>query len=607
MYSIINNNVLEKFDPRDLDEYGRFVVPDGVTIIGESAFANELWDSNEIKNGLKAVILPDSVVEIEARAFVRNEGLKEIVFSQNLEKIGEIAFGHCNSLSYIELPDSLKTTDDEIFRDCKNLVGVKLPDKIEDIGRYIFEGSGIKRIGLFGKVIDDKDLIENIKTSYHFIQYAVENGKFIPKYNTVMDHTPKKEVPGFFKYSKLWQEVMKAYTEHWQDFIQEEYQETELPRHVRNDLYKVCLTLGLFQEGRKQKEVLQFIVKNMFEYSPEELHETFNYMQPSYLGYIPEFADFFIANYREPRIENGHKVRFLETAYGDEIDRFTSDVYNEWFFKIKAAYPNRTTLRHGADATINNSLTEEMVLDLFYNKMHYEITSIREGNEKLAEKSSIYGYSQEEFDELQNAFEEGKAIKPEDMILAIKPDKNTNGVVFNYLSKDDEEGAFLGEYTNCCQTAHELGRTCLFYGMSKPNSGFVKFTLDDQIIGQSWVWYNEKTGHVCLDNIEIPTRWKQDFKADKRLGQSFVECLRRLSHSIITGMNENGYNVNIVSIGAGCNDLKEIREFKCVPSSKRVLPEDYFGYTDADELVFVIDEHIKNNIQGRETTPEYTV
>ena len=110
----------------------------------------------------------------------------EITLIKNiLEKIGEIAFGHCKSLSYIELPDSLKTTGDEIFRDCKNLVGVKLPDKVEDIGRYIFEGSGIKRIGLFGKVITDKDLIENIKTSYHFIQYAAENGKFIPKYNKI--------------------------------------------------------------------------------------------------------------------------------------------------------------------------------------------------------------------------------------------------------------------------------------------------------------------------------------------------------------------------------------------------------------------------------------
>ena len=87
-------------------------------------------------------------------------------------------------------------------------------------------------------------------------------------------------------------------------------------------------------------------------------------------------------------------------------------------------------------------------------------------------------------------------------------------------------------------------------------------------------------------------------QSNKDLGMAEYEMLQGI---------ENGYNVNIVSIGAGCNDLKEIREFKCVPSSKRVLPEDYFGYTDADELIFVIDEHIKNNIQGRETSPEYTV
>jgi len=608
MYSKIRNNILVEFDERDLDHYGRFIVPDGVTEIGNFAFfggeENKLPIFTECHN-LKEVIIPESVIKIGEHAFKSNVGLEKVVLPSGLLELSFAAFTGCKNLKEINLPEGLKVIGEDCFYNCKSLKQIQLPSQIETVGVSVFYGSGVKQITMFGRDIKDEDIIEDLKNSYPFIQYAVKNGKFIPKYNTTMTLTPKKDVPGFFKYSKLWKDIMTAYTERWAEFLQEEFEQKELPDEIREDLYKVCLSLGLFHEGKKQKEVLQFIVKNMFEYNPKEIHQSFNEMTTRLDGYNEEFADFFITNYREPEIVDGLVVRFLEKNLNGEIISNAGLIYNDWDFAVKKAYPNRTVLSHGARASENNTLTEKIVMDLFERTMHYE--NIHKGNEKLAKMVGTYGYPQVAFERLQEAFDEGKSIKPEDMILTIKPDEIKEGVVFEYLAKNDEEGAILGERTNCCQTAVEAGKECLFYGMSKPNSGFVKFTVDDKIIGQSWIWYNQDTKHICLDNIEIPTVWDNKLKQNSYLTQSFIDCLVRLSKNIVSSMNENGYEVNVVSVGAGYNDLKAIKNFRRQVVTRSPLPADYDDYTDADEILYIIDEHIKNHIQGRDIEPEFTI
>ena len=73
----------------------------------------------------------------------------------------------------------------------------------------------------------------------------------------------------------------------------------------------------------------------------------------------------------------------------------------------------------------------------------------------------------------------------------IKGDNNT--ISYKLLEKDNPLGAVLGNITNCCQVAGGSGESCVKYGMSKPNSKFMIFSISDTIIGQSWVWYDEKT------------------------------------------------------------------------------------------------------------------
>lgn len=602
MYSSIKNGILLRFDERDLDVNGCFVIPNSVVEIANNAFHGGYFPLPDFTKctKLKKVVIPQSVKKIGENAFCNNTGLETVELDEGLSELAFMAFCDCENLKQINLPASLKILGESCFSGCKKLQVLDIPSNIEKVGVSVFYNSGIKQLKMCGKSITDQELIEALSTTYPFIQYAVNNNKFIPKFNVAMLSTPPKDVPGYFKFSKTWKKVQNAYTEKWAEFLKDNYEYDELPEEVVSNLYTACLALGLFNEGPKQKETLQFIVDNIFEYNPTELHQTFSEVYTAYDGYNEEFANFFMGTYRAPEMIDGVKVRFLEKLVDDEIISYVGRAYNEWDYKVKAAYPNRITVRHGARQSESNSLTEKMVVDLFDGIVYY--IGIHDGNSNLAEMVSPYGYTQEEFDELQEAYDKGKTIGEDDMILAIAPDDATAGVVYKFLSKDDEEGAVLGEKTNCCQTINDAGKECLLYGMSKPNSGFIKFSLDGKIVGQSWIWYNQLTKHACLDNIEIPTVWTSKLEESPKLEKSFIDCIKRLSKGIVLGMNENGQEVDMVSIGAGYNDLKAIKQFKRYEVKENLLPADYDGYSDAKKVLYIVDENICQKQKFEETS-----
>lgn len=74
--------------------------PLGVTM---GAFANN--------KDIEAVIIPDSVTDIEAEAFYGCKSLKSVKFGKGLKTIGGSAFYNCVQLSSVQLPDSVSKID----------------------------------------------------------------------------------------------------------------------------------------------------------------------------------------------------------------------------------------------------------------------------------------------------------------------------------------------------------------------------------------------------------------------------------------------------------------------------------------------------------------
>lgn len=90
-----------------------------VTEIGKGAFANQ--------DNILGVLLPDSIIRVEKKAFWGCTNLKKIHFGSNINWIGAEAFAECGALEM-----------------------AKIPSMLEHLGEYAFALSGIKRIEIFG-------------------------------------------------------------------------------------------------------------------------------------------------------------------------------------------------------------------------------------------------------------------------------------------------------------------------------------------------------------------------------------------------------------------------------------------------------------------------
>lgn len=102
-----------------------FIVPEGVSVIGERAFFN----CGEIRR----IILPDSLVMIRESAFLGCEKLETINLPENLAAIGESSFYRCIKLRSISLPEKIKIIPNNAFHFCTSLTDVHLPSGLTRI------------------------------------------------------------------------------------------------------------------------------------------------------------------------------------------------------------------------------------------------------------------------------------------------------------------------------------------------------------------------------------------------------------------------------------------------------------------------------------------
>lgn len=142
----------------------RVILPDSVEMIGEEAFADCLVlqtiqfpegvrhiGKSAFENCVKLIraILPDSLISICPSVFNRCRVLNEVRFSARLEEIGELAFYGCEKLKGIVLPETVTVLGDMAFYRCLSLRDIVLPPSLKVIGRNVFTHSGIRNAQVF--------------------------------------------------------------------------------------------------------------------------------------------------------------------------------------------------------------------------------------------------------------------------------------------------------------------------------------------------------------------------------------------------------------------------------------------------------------------------
>lgn len=132
---------------------GTIIIPDGVTKIGNYAFAEcgELTSiiipesvesigecAFEKCINLCSVKLPNGIRSIEKYAFYYCKKLSSIDIPNTVEKVGVSAFCNCDSLTSIVIPEGVKCIEKGTFEYCENLSSVTLPCSVTSIGDSAF-------------------------------------------------------------------------------------------------------------------------------------------------------------------------------------------------------------------------------------------------------------------------------------------------------------------------------------------------------------------------------------------------------------------------------------------------------------------------------------
>ena len=125
--------------PWSIYEIEKVVIADGITTIGNSAFADLV--------NLTDITIPDSVTAIGAYAFRECESLKSITLPDTITSLGEGAFCGCRGFKSFTIPSKVTTLNEAVLAACQSLESIYIPANVTEIHKNAFQGSAsVKQI-----------------------------------------------------------------------------------------------------------------------------------------------------------------------------------------------------------------------------------------------------------------------------------------------------------------------------------------------------------------------------------------------------------------------------------------------------------------------------
>lgn len=128
------------------------MIPNSVTNIGACAFLD--------CSGLTEMIIPTSVVSIGESAFRDCWGLTNVVGLGNVKEIGREAFSGCSGLTNVTIPNSVTNIGQGAFSQCNGLTTVRLPKWFEEnLDSSVFEGCGMDLVVDYYEESESGDIV----------------------------------------------------------------------------------------------------------------------------------------------------------------------------------------------------------------------------------------------------------------------------------------------------------------------------------------------------------------------------------------------------------------------------------------------------------------
>lgn len=136
-------------------------IPDHILYLGNGFFPSSVvyvklpnkltkipWGCFQFCSKLRTVELPESIVEIDGRAFYKS-GIQTLNIPKNVIRIGLGAFSECEYLETITIPDNVLTMDNSIFEKCPNLETVIIGNGLTNVPyQFCYQCWSLKNIVL---------------------------------------------------------------------------------------------------------------------------------------------------------------------------------------------------------------------------------------------------------------------------------------------------------------------------------------------------------------------------------------------------------------------------------------------------------------------------
>ena len=351
------------------------------------------------------------------------------------------------------------------------------------------------------------------------------------------------------------------------------------------------------QNYPKTTEVIREILENFGELpilTPHKAHRLFGGFE---LKYDRDFREFFLENMTEI-MENPDYATLLSGI-------------QKQFSDIKRINSNR-------------HLTLPLAVGYIQTNQY---SSVLPGNEKLAEISSIAGYSQDDFEILQQIYNYGRQ-RTFSSIPRIE--NTTTKYSYEMLRLDDPLALAIGTLTDCCQELRNAAETCMEHSMVDKNGRvFVVRNEEGEIVAQSWVWRNNNV--LCFDNIEIPEKALEKSRKESRkreftdeIYEVYKQAARELiekDQEVYKNLLETGkitleeyesLRLGKVTVGLGYNDIAEsIKRNSEFDSSLLTRPLPFQApvklrsglYTSDSNTQYILEETEGRNEEEKETLP----